>query len=108
MTMKLPFSISFAITADLALKAAEAVFGPHRFTLVPSPIGQFGALVALGIVLHQIVTYLQELAWYRRRRRRSRDAKERPQARNRMKIDDVNPAEGPLDDRPQHRVVGRV
>jgi hypothetical protein len=68
MTMKLPFAISFAVTADLALNAAAAVFGPHHFTLVSSPIGQFGALVAFGIVLHQITGHLQELArWWHRR-----------------------------------------
>jgi hypothetical protein len=65
--MSLPFSVSFAVTTDLALNAMAAVFGPEHLTLVPSPIGQFGTLVAAGIVMHQIGTHLREFArWLRR------------------------------------------
>lgn len=69
--MSLPFAVSFAVTTDLGLNAAAAVFGPEHFTLVPSPIGQFGALVAAGIVAHQVGMHLREFGrWLQRRRQR--------------------------------------
>jgi hypothetical protein len=68
--MSLPFAISFALTADLALNAAAAVFGPEHLTLVSSPIGQFGVLVSCGIVVHQFGVHLREFGrWLRRHRR---------------------------------------
>ena len=74
--MTLRFAISFALTADIALNAGAAVFGPEHFTLVPMPIGQFGALVAAGIVVHEIVGIVTTTAraahrgWRRFRSRR--------------------------------------
>jgi hypothetical protein len=63
--MSLPFAISFAVTMDLALNAAAAVFGPEHLTLVSSPMGQFGVLVASGIVFHQSGLHLREFSdWF--------------------------------------------
>ena len=73
--MALPFAISFAVTADLALNAAAAVFGPEHLMLVPSPIGQFGVLVTAGIIVHEVNTAVVGAAkatyrWWQRRQNR--------------------------------------
>lgn len=58
----LPFAIRFAVLVDLALNAIAAVAGPEHVILVRSPIGQFGVLVAAGIIAHEFGTALAR-AW---------------------------------------------
>ena len=70
----LPFPIRFAVQIDLALNAIAAVIGPEHIMLDPSPIGQFGILVAGGIILHEATSTLGRamtslLRWWRRWRK---------------------------------------
>jgi hypothetical protein len=68
----LPFAIRLAVLADLALNAIAAVAGPEHIILMPSAIGQFGVLVAAGIIVHELVTTLMRAwkAFWRWRHRR--------------------------------------
>ena len=50
----LPIAIRFALYIDLGLNAASAVFGPHYLTIDPNPIAQFGVLLAIGLILHEL------------------------------------------------------
>ena len=54
----LPTPIRFALHTDLGLNAASAVFGPHYLTIDPNPIAQFGVLLAIGLILHELGTSL--------------------------------------------------
>jgi hypothetical protein len=51
----LPFPIRFAIQIDLALNAYAAVGNSDHVMIGASQIGQFGVLVAAGIILHELI-----------------------------------------------------
>lgn len=80
----LPFAIRFALIAHLALITGFAVMGPDRQTLLAMPIAQFGALVAAGIIVHEITTTATRAGkivrrwWRQRQERRRRERQAQP------------------------------
>ena len=71
--LPLPFPIQFAVQVDLALNAVAAVVGPQHVMLVQPPIEQFGVLVAMGVVVHELSPALRHAImslyrWWRRKR----------------------------------------
>ena len=66
----LPVVIQLAMVADIALNAIAAIVGPEHVTIVQSPIGQFGVLVAAGIVIHEVSRMARKSITMLQRRRR--------------------------------------
>lgn len=67
MLLPLPFPIRFAVQVDLLLNALAAVIGPQHIMLCQRPIEQFGVLVAVGVVVHELSPPLRDAArWLRR------------------------------------------
>ncbi len=68
----LPMPIRFAILSDLGMNAGTTLLGSHHLLIDPNPITQFGVLIAIGLLIHEITPVIWVLTVQLRRWRRHR------------------------------------